>query len=62
MKKTKYMTVTEVAKILKVHKFSIYRWINNGTMKRIKIGKSVRITTEQLEEFIQLQNQKEPSE
>jgi excisionase family DNA binding protein len=39
----KYLTVQEVALILKVHENTIYRWIDNGTLKAIRIGDVWRI-------------------
>lgn len=41
--------VCDVANIFKVNKCTIYAWIKNGTIKHIKVGKSIRIPTEEVE-------------
>lgn len=46
-------SVKEVAKELKVHENTIRRWIRDGDLKCLKIGKQVRITEEQLKQFLE---------
>jgi len=46
------LTVNEIAKKLKVHPQTVYRWIYNGKLKALKIDGLVRVTEEQYEEFI----------
>lgn len=46
-------TTTEVAKMLKVHKNTIMRWIEGGKIKAFKIGRFWRIKEEDLQKFIE---------
>lgn len=44
-------TIEEVANELKLHKMTIYRMIERGWIKAIKIGKSWRITEKELKKL-----------
>lgn len=48
----KYYTVEEVADILKVNKFTVYRWVNEKRLKSLKFGTSVRISQKDLDQFL----------
>lgn len=41
--KDKYYTVKEVAKLLKISTRTVWRWIESGKIKPIKVNKIVRI-------------------
>ena len=43
------LTIKEVANALKVHEMTILRHLNNNSIKGVKIGKSWRISEEELE-------------
>jgi excisionase family DNA binding protein len=43
MTTTEYLTPQEVAKILKVHENTVWRWLKAGTLKGAKIGDSWRV-------------------
>lgn len=48
-----FYTPEEVAQILKVRKHTVWNWLREGSLKGTKInGKIWRITTKDLEEFI----------
>jgi len=47
-----YYTVKEVAELLKVHEQSVFRWLRLGKLESDKIGGVIRITQEQLDNFI----------
>jgi len=47
-----YLTPTEVAKLLKVTRLTVYRWIKEGKLKALKIEGIVRIKGKDLEEFV----------
>lgn len=47
-----YYKVEEIAEMLKVNKFTVYRWIREKKLKADKIESFVRISQEYLEEFI----------
>lgn len=42
-------TIQEVADILRVHRMTIFRHLQDGTIKGIRVGKSWRISEEELE-------------
>lgn len=44
-----YMTVREVGEHLGVHRTTVMRWIKNGHLTKIKIGRAVRIPAESVE-------------
>jgi excisionase family DNA binding protein len=45
------LTVNQVAKMLNVHEVTIRRHIKQGRLRAIKVGRQVRISREDLEEF-----------
>jgi excisionase family DNA binding protein len=47
------LTVEEVAAQLKVTTRTVYRWIDDDKLKALKIQGIVRITEEQLQNFIE---------
>jgi len=47
-----YFTVAEVAKQLKCHKGSVYRWIADGKLVAYKAGKKVLIAQWSLDSFV----------
>ena len=49
----KFYTVDEIAELLKVNKFTVYRWINEKRIVVTKFGASVRISEKDLEDFIE---------
>lgn len=48
----KYYTVNEIAEMLKVNRFTVYRWIREEKLKRTVVGDTVRISQEDLDNFI----------
>ena len=45
-------TVAEVAEVLGLSKRTIYREIDEGSLRCLRFGKAIRITDSQLEEFL----------
>lgn len=37
------LTVTEVAKILRVSKMTVYRFVHSGELASVRVGRSIRI-------------------
>jgi excisionase family DNA binding protein len=47
-----FLTVDEVAAILKLNPQTVRNWINNGTMPAVRVGRRVRITRRDLERVL----------
>lgn len=47
-----FLTSEEIAKIFKVSEFSVRRWVSEGKLKGLKIGKAYRFTHNDLDDFI----------
>ena len=49
----RFMTVTEVADIMRVSKMTVYRLIHSGEMPAIRVGKSFRVPEAAVGQIIQ---------
>jgi excisionase family DNA binding protein len=49
---TRFLTVNEVAAVLRVSNMTVYRLINAGQLPAVRIGRSFRLREEDLEEFV----------
>lgn len=54
MPKEEYLTVEEVAELLRIHRNTVYRWCRTGTLKALRFGKGWRIPRSALDEHIAL--------
>jgi excisionase family DNA binding protein len=55
-----FLTVTEVAKYLRISKMTIYRFANDGTIRSIRVGNSIRIPESAAAEYLAaLENKQE---
>lgn len=52
MAKDELLTVDEVAKILKVSKMTVYRYINDGKLPAYKLEQEFRIKNKDLDNFL----------
>lgn len=52
LKTTTAYTIDEVAEITHLSRFTIYKYIKNGTIRAQKVGKSWYITDKTLAEFV----------
>jgi excisionase family DNA binding protein len=53
LKKGHFLTIDEVAKILKVNKRTVYRWIEAGDLRAARLGKKTyRVFESDLKRFI----------
>ncbi len=52
-KKPTIYTLREVEEILNVTQRTLYRWIDNGSLKAFKAGRTWRVSEEALQEFIE---------
>ncbi len=50
--KYEFLTVEEVANILKVTKMTIYRYVKAGKIRAYKVGKDFRINKEEFDKFL----------
>ena len=48
-----YYTLKEVAKMLKISYMTVFRWVQAGKLKAVKVGKQNRVKKEILEKFIE---------
>jgi excisionase family DNA binding protein len=48
----RFLTVTEVADLLRLSKMTVYRLINAGELPAVRIGKSFRVREDDLDAFI----------
>lgn len=47
-----FMTAGEVAAVLRVSSMTVYRLINAGELPAVRIGRSFRVRTEDLERYL----------
>ena len=47
-----FLTVAEVAAMLRVSNMTVYRLINSGAMKAIRIGKSYRLEEAEVDRYL----------
>jgi excisionase family DNA binding protein len=47
-----YLTVTEVAEIMRVSKMTVYRLVRDHALASVRIGRSYRIPENALEEYL----------
>lgn len=47
-----YYTAEEAAELLRVHKLTIYRWIQMGKLPAFKVGAQYRIRRKDLEQVL----------
>lgn len=53
MSREQYQTVKEIADLLKVNEATVRRWIKDGELRAIDIGKGWRIGPEDLDAFLE---------
>lgn len=51
----RFMTVTEVAELMRVSKMTVYRLIHGGEMPAIRVGKSFRVPESAVRQMIDVQ-------
>jgi len=49
---TRYLTVAEVARMLRVSNMTVYRLVNAGELPAVRIGKSYRVGQEDLDKYL----------
>lgn len=48
-----YLTIKEVTVLMKVSRTTVYNWMNSGKLIFYKVGRLVRIKSEDLKKFIE---------
>ena len=49
---TRYLTVAEVARTLRVSNMTVYRLVNSGELPAVRIGKSYRLRDEDIDKYL----------
>ena len=48
----KFLTVAEVAAMMRVSKMTVYRQVHNGELPAVQVGRSFRINEEDVHEYL----------
>ena len=48
----KFLTVAEVAAIMRVSKMTVYRLVHGGELPAVRVGRSFRVTEEDVNEYL----------
>ena len=48
----KFLTVAEVATVMRVSKMTVYRLVHSGEMAAIRVGRSFRVTEDEVNEYL----------
>ena len=51
--RTKFLTVAEVAEMLRVSRMTVYRWVHAGDMPAVRFGRSFRVPASAIETFME---------
>lgn len=47
-----FMTVAEVAKLMRVSKMTVYRLVHNGDLPAVRVGRSFRVPEDAVHEYL----------
>ncbi len=47
------LTIDEVMELLSVTRFTVHKWIKEGKLRAVRIGRELRVTKEYLDEFLE---------
>ena len=48
----KFLTVAEVAAMMRVSKMTVYRLVHNGELPAVRVGRSFRVTEDDVDEYL----------
>ena len=51
--RTTFLTVTEVAELVRVSRMTVYRWIHAGELPAVRFGRSFRVPQQAVEQFME---------
>lgn len=49
----RFLTVAEVAKMMRVSKMTVYRLVHGGTLPAVRVGRSFRVPEQAVEQYLQ---------
>lgn len=49
----KFLTVAEVAAVMRVSKMTVYRLVHGGELPAVRVGRSFRVSEKDADEYIQ---------
>lgn len=47
-----FLTIAEVAAMMRVSKMTVYRLVHNGELPAVRVGRSFRVTDEDVHEYL----------
>ena len=50
--RARFLTVAEVAAVMRVSKMTVYRLVHSGEMPAVRVGRSFRVPQEALEQYL----------
>lgn len=51
--RTRFLTVTEVADMIRVSRMTVYRWVQSGDLPAVRFGRSVRVPEQAVQVFME---------
>lgn len=48
----KFLTVAEVAAIMRVSKMTVYRLVHSGELPAVRVGRSFRVTEDDVDDYL----------
>jgi excisionase family DNA binding protein len=48
----KFLTIAEVASMMRVSKMTVYRLVHNGDLPAVRVGRSFRVLEEDVNEYL----------
>ena len=48
----RFLTVTEVAAIMRVSRMTVYRLVNTGTLASLRVGRTVRVPEKAVDDYL----------
>lgn len=52
MSEVKFLTVAEVAEMMRVSKMTVYRLVHNGDLPAVRVGRSFRVSEKDVDEYL----------
>ena len=52
LKDPRFLTVAEVAAMMRVSKMTVYRLLHNGDLPAVRVGRSFRVSEEDVDEYL----------